>query len=79
METEGAVHHSSDDIGAIAAALARAQAELTNPEKALTAGGLQVSKLFDARVIDVHRAHDRRTEETSVLHQVGDDLRRYFK
>jgi hypothetical protein len=31
------VHHSSDHIGAIAAALARATAELTNPEKALTA------------------------------------------
>src|SRR5215207_5664557 len=32
-----AVHHSSDTIGAIAAALAKAQAELSNPEKSLTA------------------------------------------
>jgi hypothetical protein len=31
------MHRSSDQIGAIAAALARAQAELTNPEKTLTA------------------------------------------
>ncbi|MGY3423932.1 hypothetical protein ACVWZW_004407 [Bradyrhizobium sp. F1.13.4] len=32
------MHQSSERIGAIAAALARAQAELTNPEKTLTAG-----------------------------------------
>src|SRR5215469_968176 len=31
------MHQSSEHIGAIAAALARAQAELTNPEKTLTA------------------------------------------
>ncbi|MGX1281433.1 hypothetical protein AB7M50_000558 [Bradyrhizobium elkanii] len=31
------MHRSSESIGAIAAALARAQAELTNPEKTLTA------------------------------------------
>src|SRR5213080_111833 len=31
------MHQSSERIGAIAAALARAQAELTNPEKTLTA------------------------------------------
>ena len=31
------MQRSSDTIGAIAAALAKAQAELTNPEKALTA------------------------------------------
>jgi hypothetical protein len=31
------MHRSSDTIGAIAAALAKAQAELTNPEKSLTA------------------------------------------
>jgi hypothetical protein len=31
------VHHSSETIGTIAAALAKAQAELTNPEKSLTA------------------------------------------
>jgi hypothetical protein len=31
------VHRSSDTIGAIAAALARAQGDLSNPEKALTA------------------------------------------
>jgi hypothetical protein len=31
------MHQSSDTIGAIAAALAKAQAELTNPEKSLTA------------------------------------------
>ena len=31
------MHHSSETIGAIAAALAKAQGELTNPEKALTA------------------------------------------
>jgi hypothetical protein len=31
------VHHSSETIGAIAAALAKAQAEITNPEKSLTA------------------------------------------
>jgi hypothetical protein len=31
------MHRSSEQIGAIAAALARAQAELTNPEKSLTA------------------------------------------
>jgi hypothetical protein len=31
------MHRSSDSIGAIAAALAKAQAELTNPEKSLTA------------------------------------------
>ena len=31
------MHRSSDTIGAIAAALARAQGDLTNPEKALTA------------------------------------------
>ena len=31
------MHRSSDSIGAFAAALARAQAELTNPEKSLTA------------------------------------------
>jgi hypothetical protein len=31
------MHRSSDSIGTIAAALARAQAELTNPEKSLTA------------------------------------------
>ncbi|MBR0719121.1 ERF family protein [Bradyrhizobium liaoningense] len=31
------MHHASEHIGAIAAALARAQAELTNPEKTLTA------------------------------------------
>jgi hypothetical protein len=30
------MHHSSETIGAIAAALAKAQAELTNPEKSLT-------------------------------------------
>jgi hypothetical protein len=33
----GAVHHSSETIGTIAAALAKAQAELTNPEKSLIA------------------------------------------
>src|SRR5262249_49214594 len=32
-----AMHRSSETIGAIAAALAKAQAELTNPEKSLTA------------------------------------------
>src|SRR6266704_4601055 len=31
------MHRSSDSIGAIAAALAKAQAELTNPEKSLSA------------------------------------------
>jgi hypothetical protein len=31
------VHHSSKSIGAIAAALSKAQGELTNPEKSLTA------------------------------------------
>ncbi len=31
------MHHSSESIGAIAAALAKAQAEITNPEKSLTA------------------------------------------
>src|ERR1035438_6639757 len=31
------MHHSSETIGAIAAALAKTQAELTNPEKSLTA------------------------------------------
>jgi hypothetical protein len=31
------MHQASEQIGAIAAALARAQAELTNPEKTLTA------------------------------------------
>src|SRR5689334_8366216 len=31
------MHRSSETIGAIAAALAKAQAELTNPEKSLTA------------------------------------------
>src|SRR3954464_175553 len=31
------LHQASEHIGAIAAALARAQAELTNPEKTLTA------------------------------------------
>lgn len=31
------MHRSSERIGAIAAALAKAQAELTNPEKSLTA------------------------------------------
>lgn len=31
------MHQSSERIGAIAAALARAQADLTNPEKTLTA------------------------------------------
>ena len=31
------MHRSSEHIGAIAAALAKAQAELTNPEKTLTA------------------------------------------
>src|ERR1051325_2835569 len=31
------MHRSSDTIGAIAAALAKAQAELTNPEKSLVA------------------------------------------
>jgi hypothetical protein len=31
------VHHSSETIGIIAAALAKAQAEITNPEKSLTA------------------------------------------
>jgi hypothetical protein len=30
------MHRSSESIGAIAAALARAQGELTNPEKSLT-------------------------------------------
>src|SRR3982074_1637394 len=33
----GAMHRSSETIGAIAAALAKAQAELTNPEKSLVA------------------------------------------
>src|ERR1700745_3006148 len=32
-----AMHRSSETIGAIAAALAKAQAELTNPEKSLVA------------------------------------------
>ena len=31
------MHRSSESIGAIAAALAKAQAEITNPEKSLTA------------------------------------------
>jgi hypothetical protein len=31
------MHQSSETIGAIAAALAKAQGELTNPEKSLTA------------------------------------------
>jgi hypothetical protein len=31
------MHHSSETIGTIAAALAKAQAEITNPEKSLTA------------------------------------------
>src|ERR1035437_8439655 len=31
------MHRSSETIGAIAAALAKAQAEITNPEKSLTA------------------------------------------
>ena len=31
------MHRSSESIGALAAALAKAQGELTNPEKALTA------------------------------------------
>ena len=30
------MHHSSESIGTIAAALAKAQLELTNPEKSLT-------------------------------------------
>src|SRR4249919_2209501 len=32
-----AMHRSSESIGAIAAALARAQSEITNPEKSLSA------------------------------------------
>ena len=36
-EGEGPMQRSSETIGAIAAALAKAQAELTNPEKSLTA------------------------------------------
>ena len=31
------MHRSSESIGAIAAALAKAQAEIANPEKSLTA------------------------------------------
>ena len=31
------MHHSSESIGAIAGALSKAQSELTNPEKSLTA------------------------------------------
>jgi hypothetical protein len=37
------MHRSSDSIGAIAAALAKAQAELTNPEKSLVATIVPVS------------------------------------
>jgi ERF superfamily len=37
MTREAAMQRSSETIGAIAAALAKAQAELTNPEKSLTA------------------------------------------
>src|SRR3954447_5883884 len=37
MMREQAVQHSSETIGAIAGALAKAQAELTNPTKSLTA------------------------------------------
>jgi hypothetical protein len=37
------MHRSSETIGAIAAALAKAQGELSNPEKALTATMFQVS------------------------------------
>ena len=37
MMRRGAMQRSSETIGAIAAALAKAQAELTNPEKSLTA------------------------------------------
>src|SRR3954465_5992380 len=36
-QRRGPMHQSSERIGAIAAALARAQADLTNPEKTLTA------------------------------------------
>src|SRR5450755_4666077 len=37
MKRRGAMQRSSETIGAIAAALAKAQAELTNPEKSLVA------------------------------------------
>ena len=37
LEVEATMHRSSETIGAIAAALAKAQPELTNPEKSLTA------------------------------------------
>jgi hypothetical protein len=37
MKGRAAMQGSSETIGAIAAALAKAQAELTNPEKSLTA------------------------------------------
>jgi hypothetical protein len=37
VQTETPMHRSSQHIGAIAEALAKAQAELTNPEKTLTA------------------------------------------
>jgi hypothetical protein len=42
------MHQSSERIGAIAAALAKAQAELTNPEKTLTATS---DRLFRERKI----------------------------
>ena len=37
LDVEAAMQRCSETIGAIAAALAKAQAELTNPEKSLTA------------------------------------------
>src|SRR3954464_8077489 len=45
-----AMHRSSETIGAIAGALAKAQAEITNPEKSLTAvlapTGAEGSRIF---------------------------------
>jgi hypothetical protein len=40
------MHRSSESIGAIAAALAKAQGELTNPEKSLTAT-IRCKRSFD--------------------------------
>ena len=37
LETEAALHRSSESVAALASALAKAQAELVNPEKSLTA------------------------------------------
>jgi hypothetical protein len=71
------MHRSSETIGSIAAALAKAQGEFTNPEKVLTATTFRYASL--AGGLDIVRKalgqHEIATVQTTTIDQESGQIR----